>query len=274
MINKKSLLAQDFWKNGKLSCPVLDFHAHMHEYAALYFPYIDEAGMAHTMDRCGTRWTLFASHLAMYDPIDGEALQQRAVRAFPDHFRAYHGVISQYADPDKHLKEIEDNPDVYVGCKFLCDYYRTKLSDPIHAPYFEYLNEHNLLALIHTWGKSKYDGSDEVFKMAEKYPNVTFVCGHSFFDNFEYASDLLAGMRNVYYELTAVPIQPGFMERICEKAGSDRLLFGSDLPWFATSHSIGCVLSADLTDDDRENIFWRNGDKILQRFDWYTPGAK
>lgn len=40
------------------------------------------------------------------------------------------------------------------------------------------------------------------------------------------------------------------------------------------ANSIGCVLSADLTDDDRENIFWRNGDKLLQRFDRYTPGAK
>lgn len=274
MINQKSQLALDFWKNGKLSCPVLDFHAHMHEYAALYFPYVDEAGMAHTMDRCGTRWTLFCSHLALYDPINGEAVQQKAVKSFPNHFRAYHGVISRYADPDRHLKEIEENPDIYVGCKFLCDYYDTKLSDPIHTPYFRYLNEHKLLALLHTWGGSKCDESDEVRIVAERYPDVTFICGHSFFGNFDQAYDRLKDLGNIYYELTAVPIEPGFMEKICRKAGSERLLFGSDLPWFATSHSIGCVLSADLTDNDRENIFWRNGDRILRRFEWYTPGAK
>ena len=269
MINTESNLAQHFWETGKLDCPILDFHAHMHEYAALTFPYTEAVDMAHTMDLCGTRWTLFCSHIAMYDPFGGEQLQQRVVQEFPDYFRAYHSVISTYTDPDKHLQEMQDHPDVYVGCKFLCDYYRTPLTASVHAPYLEYLNENHLLALIHTWGGSHCNGSDQVGIVAEKYPNITFICGHSFCDNFDYAYNRLKNLDNIYYELTAVPIYRGFMERICENAGSDRLLFGSDLPWFATSHSIGCVLSADMTDDDRENIFWRNGDQILKRFDWY-----
>ena len=136
MINKKSQQAQVFWKSVKFSCPVLVSHAHMYIYAVLYFPYIDEADMAHTMDRCGTHWALFASHLAMHNPIDGEKFQEKTIRAFPNHSQAYHGVNSQYADPDKYLKETEDTLCVYVGCKFLFGYYKTRFSDPVHAPLF------------------------------------------------------------------------------------------------------------------------------------------
>lgn len=274
MINANSKLAENYWKNGKLDCPVIDFHAHMHEIASLYFPYTDETNMARTMDECGTRWTLFCSHLALYDPLEGESVQKKAVHKYPDYFKAYHGVISLYADPEKDIQEIIDNPDVYVGCKFFCDYNRTPLTSPIHTPYFEFLNENKLLVLLHTWGGSQYNGADHVAEVAAKYPNITFICGHSFCDGFEYAHSCLAGLSNIYYELTAVPIYRGFIEEICEKAGSDRLLFGSDMPWFSTKQTIGCVLSADLTDDDRENIFWRNGSKILNRFDWFNMNPR
>lgn len=271
MIQTGSKLAERFWETGKLGCPIIDFHAHMHEHSALYFPYTDAAGMAHTMDRCGTKLTIFCSHLAMYDPREGEEIQRRAVRAFPEHFKAYHGVISQYADADQFVKDMEQYPDIYAGAKFFCGYYDTKLTDPLNTPYLEYLNEHHMLALMHTWGGDNFCGPDEVRKAAERYPNITFIAGHSFFDGFDYAHDQLIECKNVFYELTAVPIERGFIETICEKDGSERLLFGSDLPWFATSHSIGCVLGADLTDEDRENIFWRNGDRILRRFNWYQP---
>ena len=34
-------------------------------------------------------------------------------------------------------------------------------------------------------------------------------------------------------------------------------------------HGAGMILDADISDEDRENIFYKNADKILKRFDWY-----
>ena len=44
-----------------------------------------------------------------------------------------------------------------------------------------------------------------------------------------------------------------------------------DLPWFSYHHGIGAVLSAEMTDDDRRNILYRNGKKLLSRFKWFAP---
>ena len=57
----------------------------------------------------------------------------------------------------------------------------------------------------------------------------------------------------------------GVLERFVGELGSERILFGTDLPWFSTFYYIGAILDADITDDDRRNIFYRNGKKLLAR---------
>lgn len=269
MLNNESELAQKLWADEKPPCPIIDFHAHMHDYAACAFPASQPEQMVHTMERCGTRLTLFCSHLAMYDPDEGEKYQMQAVRRFPDRLKAYHGVISRHTDPERAIRDIEDNPDVYVGFKFLCDYNGVKITDDIHKPYLEYLNERKLLMLAHTWGESEYSGERLMAKIAEKYPDITIICGHSFWGTFDHAFELLGEYPNVWFELTAVPLMRGFIEDIAQKAGSDRMLFGTDLPWFATLQGVGALCSAELTDAQRKDILYKNGDKILRRFSWY-----
>mgnify|MGYP002578127574 CR=1 FL=1 len=270
MIKYDSVFCQTLWETGKVPCPILDFHGHMHSYVSAAFPAAEPHQMMETMNRCGTRWLFFCSHLAMYDPVHGEAIQREAVQTYPDRMKAYHSVITTHADPDGFVRDMETYPEAYVGCKFLADYYRTPMDDDRNRPYLEYLDEHGLLALIHTWGGSLYSGPERIAKLAERYTNVTFICGHSFSGDFDHAYDLLKDLPNVYFEFTAVPRERGFIELICEKAGSQRLLFGTDLPWFGTLHGVGSLATADITDLDRENILYRNGDRLLRRFKWYT----
>lgn len=270
MINQQSRLAERFWQHGRLDdCPIIDMHAHMHESANIYFPAPRPEDMIRTMDRCGTRMTLFCSHLALSCPEIGEKANLEPARKYPDRFKAYHAIQVGSLNPDRDILRVESNPDVYVGFKFLCDYQKTALSDSRHVPYFEHANEKRLLILAHTWGGSKYDGIDEVRKIAAKYPNLVLICGHSFHDDWDNGLTLVE-FPNVYYELTAVFDNRGVIERIAEKAGSERMLFGTDLPWFSTHHGVGSLLSADITDEDRHNILHRNGERLLSRFSWFA----
>ena len=45
-----------------------------------------------------------------------------------------------------------------------------------------------------------------------------------------------------------------------------RMLFGTDLPWFAQHRGIGAILSADISDADRHNMLHRNAERLLARF--------
>lgn len=270
MINRSSEIARYFWQTGKLPCPIYDFHGHMGEHAAIYLPHMHTDEMIRDMDAAGIRWLIFSHHQALDDPINGEVSNVEAVRRYPERLKAYFCMHSRNLDPQRHIQGVENAPDVYVGFKLLGDYELIPISDRRHYPYYEYLNETKKMLLLHTWDHSEYDGYQQVAQLAERFPDMIIICGHSFFSEHKEGISCTKQYPNVYYELTAIPIIRGYLEEIVACAGSERVLFGTDLPWFSTMHGVGMVLSADITDDDRLNIFCRNGERLLSRFSWFN----
>jgi predicted TIM-barrel fold metal-dependent hydrolase len=67
----------------------------------------------------------------------------------------------------------------------------------------------------------------------------------------------------VYLELTAAYSVRGSLEIMCEVAGSSKITFGTDHPWFNPHYGIGCILSAYMTDEDRRNILYRNAQRLF-----------
>jgi len=278
MINPDSELAQRFWREGRLAdCPILDFHAHMHDWSGLFLPHQMPEDMLRTMDACNVAMALFCGHVSLSvpainpagRPAAGETKDMEAVRRFPDRFRAYHVVMSNYLDPEADLTRMAENPELFVGFKFHPDTYGVPLSDPRHEPYWRYADERGLLVLSHTWGRSDQDGPEEVEKVLREYHHLVLIAGHSFHDDWERGPELVHRYSNLYLELTAVLDNRGALDLLVEKCGSQQILFGTDLPWFSTWHGIGAVLSAEMTDEDRRNVFYRNGEKLLRRFPWF-----
>ncbi|MCL1793317.1 MAG: amidohydrolase family protein [Oscillospiraceae bacterium] len=266
MIDNKSKLARDFWESGRLDdCHILDFHAHMHYMAGSYFPSHSPEKMIETMRRCNTKLTVFCSHYALDYAEFEEEYNLNEAKRYPGYFLAYHSIIPNRTDYKKTIERFEKNRKYYFGFKFHCDFHQTPLDDDAYRPFLEYMDAHRLPALLHTWGHSANDGADVLKKVADRYQNATFICGHSFHGDWKHGAEVAKDCPNMMPELTAVADNCGAIELLCDIAGSDRILFGTDLPWFDTHHGIGAVLSADITDDDRRNIFYRNGEKLLQK---------
>jgi hypothetical protein len=271
MINSESKLALEFWEKGKVSsCPILDFHAHMGDNGGTFLPKKTPEAMIDTMNSCNTLLTCFSGHESLFFPTIGEKLDIDAVTRYPNKFKAYLSVVSRYLDYNRDVKLMKTHPDVFIGFKFLCDYYAIPLSDPIHDIYWEYANNNQLLVLAHTWGGSRFDGYEEAEKILKKYKDLVFIAGHSFNGKWDKAVELVKKYPNIYLELTAVLDDRGPLDMFVKEVGSEKILFGTDLPWFSTHHGIGAVLSANMTDEDRRNIFYRNGVKLLQRFPWFS----
>jgi predicted TIM-barrel fold metal-dependent hydrolase len=274
LINSGSQLAQQFWAEGKLrDCPVLIFHAHMHDAYGLFLPRKTPEGMLRSMDQTNTIMTFFCGHEALLIPSIGSQPDIVAVRKYPERFRSYYVVMARYLDPKADLKRMDENRDVFMGFKFHGDWFGVPITDPSQQPYWEYANEHHMLVLAHTWGKSPNDGPDQVAQILTKYPNVVIVGAHGFHDQWEAAPEIANSFPNYFFELTAVIDDRGPLDLFLERAknGSRQVLFGTDLPWFSIHHGIGGVLSVDMTDDDRRNIFYRNGLLLLTRYDWFEP---
>ena len=263
-----SPLGSDFWQHGKSAdCPIYDLHGHMGQFAAIYMPNETPEAMIHTMDTCGVKLLVFSHHQALQAPNLGNQPTLEAVRRFPDRLKGYCVINPNYPRlVAQEVSSFESNRDAYVGFKFLSDYHMLPLTDPRYQPAWEYANVHRLLVLAHTWGHSPYDGAAIVRQVAERYPEVRLLMGHSCSGEWDEAVKIANDFPNVFLELTAVFDDRGILEKFVNEAGSHKMIFGVDLPWFDPHHGIGALLSAKISDDDRHNICHRNAEKLLAPF--------
>ena len=264
-LGASSKLARSFWESPSVAeCPIIDMHGHMGAWHSIYFPRGETAQMIGTMDECGVRMLVFSHHMALFCPDIGNQRSVEAVRQYPNRLRAYCAVNPNYPEKlQQDLATFEAHRDVYVGFKFLPDYHGIALSDDRYRPAWEYADARELLVLTHTWGGSELDGPQVVRQMAERYPRLKLLLGHSCHGDWDQAVRLAQDMDNVYLELTAVFDDRGILERLVPEAGSDRMLFGTDLPWFDPHHAVGALLSARIDDADRHNICHRNAERLL-----------
>ncbi len=262
---EKGSLANAFWTNGIVpDCPVYDMHGHMGAHNAIYFKRCEPADVVAHLKRCGVKHLVFSHHHVLFGNMRNEKVVD-ICRAFPEHLRMYVGINPHYPDRIREdLARFEQWRPWAVGLKFLCDYYQVPVTAPELAYALDFANERGIPILNHTWGGSKYDGGPLMLEVAQKYPNVKFFMGHSIYRDTEYSRRVVTETAgNVWLELTAIPGDYGYIERLVKDVGSERILFGTDMPWFDEFQGIGGVLSAEITDDDKRNILYRNVERLL-----------
>ncbi len=260
-----SSLRERFFREGRLSdCPVYDLHGHMGPLQGACLPRCTPEAMVDAMARANVRLTVFCHHDTLMLPDLGNRLNAEAVGRFPQRFRAYCGINPNYPEIVRQdVAAFDQGRDVYVGFKFLADYHAIPITDSRNAPAWEKADADGLLVLVHTWGGSALDGPEQVRACATKYPKAHILMGHSCHGAWQQAAALAAEFPNVYCELTAVLDDRGAVEILAHTAGSRKIIFGTDTPWFSHHNYIGALLGAELTDDDRRNILYRNARRLL-----------
>jgi hypothetical protein len=69
----------------------------------------------------------------------------------------------------------------------------------------------------------------------------------------------------IYFDASAIRewMEPKEFVRLARKHGTDRILFGSDSPWFDQSADIKWIDATDFTSDEKEKIFHKNAEALL-----------
>ncbi len=259
-------LCRKLMDEGKAEdCPVYDMHGHMGFWKGIYLPYPHPGEMVERMKMAGVKLLAFCHHSALFSPDIQNRKNIEEARKFPGFLRAYCGINPHYRDNiESDLEAYGQNEDVYIGLKILADYHKVAISDKRYEPALQFADSRGLPVLLHTWGGSVYDGEGEVRKVLERYKKAVFILGHSLHGAWDDAVSMAEHFPNAYLELCAVlDERSGILEMFVEKAGSEKILFGTDFPWFNHHYYIGAVVAADINDQDRRNIFYRNARAIL-----------
>ena len=70
---------------------------------------------------------------------------------------------------------------------------------------------------------------------------------------------------NVYFDtaFSSSRMPPAYAAEIIKAHGSEKVLFGSDMPWGKTEDEINFVRSLKISDEDKEKILSENAVKLL-----------
>ncbi len=98
-------------------------------------------------------------------------------------------------------------------------------------------------------------------EMAAAFPHVPMILLRYGLNESRSIYPLLKYTRNVYFDMSTM-LDCGGVEEICEKFGSERLLFGSGLPHFVPSGALALLMYTGISEADRENIAHANFERL------------
>ena len=110
-------------------------------------------------------------------------------------------------------------------------------------------------------------GEEEMDKMVQDHPNLTFVAAHpGEYNAFMRHMARMKMSENYYLDLSGYGIfRHGMLRHAIDEFGAERFLFGSDYPTCNPAMYLGGILLDDLiTDEEKEMIFSENAKRILK----------
>jgi predicted TIM-barrel fold metal-dependent hydrolase len=285
-----SPIVREYVETGRSEvCPIIDMHGHIGHFYGAYLPSAPLERMISSLKRHGVKRIVCSSHQALaYDTKGGNAEMQRTIDDYPEHFLGY--WVANPNQPERMKEDIERFEETrgFVGFKFWADYHLIPITSPKYGPVLEYANDRGLLQKVHTFGGSPFNSPEMLGAIAEKNPRANFLMAHCGYGDWETSMRVARDFPNVYLDLTSAiqsidfalmpggsfmagasthsPMVNGIIEEMVAISGSDKMVFGSDLPWYSQAYHAGAILFAEISDEDRHRILHGNAERLLHRW--------
>ena len=106
---------------------------------------------------------------------------------------------------------------------------------------------------------------EDMEPMFAAFPNLQFVVAHlDGYGLYDFAIEMMRKYPNVSFDISAYGAsREGMIADAVSRVGSSRILYGTDFPGYSPQPFVDVVLQANITDEDRENIFYRNAARLL-----------
>ena len=168
------------------------------------------------------------------------------------------------------LDEIERCLDLgMIGVKL---YNQFKYTDPMVFPVAEKCIAKRIPLLGHSGHvtdpktlaqQPKISDSLDFCQLSGRYPELMLILGHvNGGGDWQWAIKGLRDCPNVYVDTSGSVLENDTIEMCVRELGHERVLFATDQ---TMEGCVGKILSADITSSQREDIFFRNAQKILER---------
>ena len=247
-----------------MNTPVINFHSHvgrsgkdaMDDTVDSYLRAMDDAGIDKSCINC-----IFYGDAKRCNDIAAEFVDKN-----PDRFIGVAFVTPHY--PKEAISELERCFD-QLDMKFLKifpDYFGKPVDDPGYFPIFEWINDRGLAVMSHATFDFDPPGTTipkRFNDLSKRFPQIKWVLAHEGSNMREGSMEVARTNPNVYIETCASGNSLGAIKFAVDRAGADRVLFGTDSPLHDARYELGKVITANISDEDKQKILGLNAIKLL-----------
>jgi uncharacterized protein len=243
---------------------VIDCHCHFGHWRGFHVPDGFEEGMLKSMDALGIRLACLSAHAAIGPDFHfGNRQVADAIMRFPDRFIGYVVLNPHYAGEMENELSALFALDGFKGIKLHPGLHGAAPDDGRYAAAYGFADGRRCPVLIHTWGTADLFA---VEKMARQYPGGRYIMAHAggSVPAMETAIEIVNRNENIYIDTAFSMAFEGNIEWLTGQVGSEKLLFGTDMPFFDPRIDFGRIAWAKISDRDKENILGLNVQKLLK----------
>jgi len=241
--------------------PVMDCHGHIGVHPDFPAYQADADAMVAVMDQLNIERLAVTSTLACYNDCPrGNAEIEAVLRRHPERFFGY--VTVNPNPPGQAVAELErwagfHRPPLIKLHPGLHKY-------PVHGehykPIWDYANQHEAVVLVHTWDSDPNCGPLLFPPIARAHPKARILLGHSgvTWRGIMQAMEAAEAAPNLFLDLASSQHHRLILEKCARRVGAERILFGSDMPFLEASMTLAHVLTAKISDAEKEKILRTN----------------
>ena len=168
-----------------------------------------------------------------------------------------------------------------AGIKFHPEYQNFYIDSPKVFPIYEALSQAGLIVVFHAGMDPGPFTNDHVVpsmirKVHKSFPDLLIVAAHmGGWKMWGEVNEYLCGLP-VYFDTSAVSDEMSKDEfvKLVRLHGTEKILFGTDSPWFDQGGIRRWIEETSLTDDEKERIFYRNANELFSMATGSKPEAQ
>ena len=264
----------------QITRPYVDVHAHVGETINRVPPMVQTAGkylarMADSSVYAAIPFPAAGYPLArgVLDMRDQHSAIASACRAYPTRFPIGLGVAEVrllQAGIDELERAMRD--DGLLGFMVHSGISGHALGEELF-PWLEVVDARGGIAMLHVGERGP---ASRAAIYAKRFKNTTFLMAHVSTNErlFAAAVEHLSKLENAWVDFAQHPQEGTFgIERVVQGFPADRLLFGSDIPYYDLRILQRQIEAADLSEEMKDRIAYRNAVALIQRFkpEWQLP---
>jgi len=246
---------------------IIDLHAHLGPNGIMHIPANDVTSMVRIMDICGINKTVVSPNPGIdSDIVLGNNMMLEAIHS--QRGRIYGACMVNGHYPELSLDELQrcfsEDKDVKM-IKIHPFFTNSSMKDKRMKKIYEFASDRKLVILVHTWLDGDQYGNQDIFAdVAKDYLDIKWIMGHSGGPHGSYhAVELAKESENIILDITLSMIPARQTEFFVSEIGSERVIFGTDSPFLDPRPQIGRVGLAEISHQDRVNIFSANARRMI-----------